>query len=101
ADATGEINKRAGRLKVHLLLHVPEGEGREQKAETELDQEGVKGALVTLCNQIISFVENPVLKSPGTVDVKQSARAGRELQNIIGLSGSISRSAGRLSGKSK
>lgn len=101
SERTGEINKRAHRLKTFLMPPVPE----KQEKESEKDKEGtielkpdeIKGALIKLCNTIYNFTENPILKTPDVVDVEQSARAGRDLLIVIELSGNIKASAEKLS----
>jgi hypothetical protein len=97
SEQTGEINKRTTRLKTFLMQPIPEEKEKGQKNQAELNNEEMKGALVKLCNLIYSFTENPVLKAPGTVDVQQSAKAGRDLLSIIEISSSIKKSAERLS----
>lgn len=96
SDRAGEINKRADRLKTYLMPPVSEVKEKNQKDQTELNNEEIKGALVRLCNQIASFIENPVLKTPGINDVEQSAKAGNELVTIIQLSDNIKKSAEKI-----
>jgi hypothetical protein len=96
SNRAGEVNKRADRLKTYLMQPVPEDEGKKQKSQIEFNNEQMKEVLVQLCHLIDSFVENPVLKTPGRVDVEQSTRAGGDLLSIIELSGSIKRSAEKL-----
>ena len=96
AEQSGEINKRTVRLKEFLMQPIPDEKGKEQKNQAELNNDEIKGALVKLCNLIFSFTENPILKTPGTVDVQQSARAGRDLLSIIEISGAIKKTAERL-----
>lgn len=99
SDKTGQIHKIAGRLKTYLLPSDAEDKDKgdkDHKDHAELDNGEMKGALIQLCNQIVSFIENPVLKTPGTVDVEQSTRAGSDLLGIIKLSHDIKRSAERL-----
>lgn len=95
-DATEEINKRANRLKTHLVRETPEIEKKEQEKRVEIGDGQIKDSLVRMCQRIDSFTENPVFKVPGVVDVEQSAKAGRDLQEIIHLSGDIKRVAERL-----
>jgi hypothetical protein len=101
AERTGEINKRAHRLKTFLMPPVPEKqekEGEKEKESTiELKPDEIKGALIKLCNTIYNFTENPILKTPNVVDVEQSARAGQDLLTVIELSGNIKASAEKLS----
>ena len=93
----GEINKRTERLKTHLLPPIPEGTGKKQQKPIEFDDEKMKDELVRLCRLIDSFVENPVLYTPGRVDIEQSTKAGNDLLSLVELSGIIRRSAEKLS----
>jgi NAD(P)-dependent dehydrogenase (short-subunit alcohol dehydrogenase family) len=95
SEATAEIKKRASRLQTTLALNRPEAGNKQEKQVKFVDAQ-VKDALVALCNRIESFVKNPVIESPGTVDLEQSARAQRDLDSIIDLSGNIKKSAERL-----
>jgi hypothetical protein len=100
-NEAAEINKRADRLKTFLMPPDAEPKDKDTKDHVEFTSDEMKGALVQLCNRIASFIENPVLKSPGTVDVEQSTRAGGDLLVIIELSGNIKRSAEKLNKASK
>ena len=96
-----EINKRAGRLKGYLVREAAEAEKREREkqaepAGNELDAGRVKDALVRMCHRIDSFTGNPLFKTPDVVDVQQSAKAGRDLLDIISLSRDIRKAAERL-----
>jgi hypothetical protein len=101
SEQTGEINKRASRLKTFLMQPTPEDKDKEQKNRAEFTNSEMKGALVKLCNLIVSFTENPILKTPGTVDVQQSAKAGRDLLSIIEISSTLKKSAEKLNQTSK
>jgi hypothetical protein len=96
SDKTGEIYKRADRLKMYLMPPAPNDKEKNQNSPVEFNNEEMKGALVRLCNRIAIFIENPVLKTPGINDVEQSKKAGGDLMSIIQLSGNIKRSADRL-----
>jgi hypothetical protein len=96
SERVEEIHKRAERLKTFLIPPTREEKEKEEKPPVELNHNEMKGALVQLCNRIANFIENPVLKSPGTVNVEQSTKARDELLSIIELSRNISRSAERL-----
>lgn len=96
SSEAAEINKRADRLKTFLMPPDAEVNDKNAKDHVEFTNDEMKGALVQLCNRIASFIENPVLKSPGTVDVEQSTKAGGDLLTIIELSGNLKRSAERL-----
>lgn len=96
AAETGEVNRRAGRLKTHLLREVAAGDKKEQETPVEISDEQIKDALVTMCKRIDSFTESPVFKVPEVVNVEQSAKANRDLRHVILLSGGIKRTAERL-----
>lgn len=96
AGETEEINKRASRLKMHLLREVPESEKKEQEKQVEIADAQMKDALLTMVKRIDSFTENPVFKVPDVVDVQQSAKANRDLRHVILLSEGIRKTAERL-----
>jgi hypothetical protein len=97
SDEAAEVKKRALRMQTYLALRVSAVDEKEQAAQAEFDEGRMKGALVRLCRRIDSFVANPRFKSPGVMDVEGTAKAGRDLQEIISLSNGIRNSAGRLS----
>jgi hypothetical protein len=96
ASETEEINKRASRLKIHLLREVAEETKKEQEKQVEIAEAQMKDALLTMVKRIDSFTENPVFKVPDVVDVQQSAKANRDLRHIILLSEGIRKTAERL-----
>ena len=87
SEQTGEINKRASRLKLYL-------QARESDDENETQHEDqMVNSLVRLCKLIDSFTENPALKNAAAIDLKQmdraaenKARADRDLVAIVELS---------------
>jgi hypothetical protein len=96
SEAASEIRKRASRLQDILVL----GEASKEEEKTDkapIESSEMKGALVTLCKQIKSFVTNPVIETPGTFDAVQTARARQDLESVIHLSGRIKKDANRLS----
>jgi hypothetical protein len=99
AGEAKEINKRAARLKTHLLRAIPESEktAREKNEQPpEIGDSQMPGALASMCRRIDSFTLSPVFKDPGVIDLKQSDEAGRDLRDIIRLSGDIKRAAEKL-----
>ena len=90
------INKRANRLQGHLTRESVENEKKKESKALELGDNQMKGALVTMCKRIDSFTENPVFKLPDVVDAPQSAKAVSDLQDIILLSGVITKLAEKL-----
>lgn len=101
AEGAEEINKRAGRLKTQLMREAADAEKKPQEKQFEIGDAQVKDALVTMCRRIDSFTENPIFKVPDVVDVQQSAKAGRDLRDVIRLSDAVRKAAERLNKISK
>jgi len=57
---------------------MPEVEGLEMKDE-----------LILICKRIETFIRNPIIETPGTVDAQQLQRARRDLESVVQLSGYI------------
>lgn len=96
AHEAEEINKRAGRLKTHLLREVPEGEKKGPEEQPDLEGARLTEALVRMCHRIDSFTENPLFKIPEVIDVKDAEKAGRDLRDILQLSETVGKAAERL-----
>jgi hypothetical protein len=95
SDATAEIKKRASRVQSSLGLRVfPEDTPIQEKSEPEM-----KDSLIKLCKEIRSFVTNPIIENPNTVDVNELTRARRDLESLIQLSGLIKKDADKLNKK--
>ena len=48
-----------------------------------------KDELILLCKGIESFVGNPIIDKPGTIDVQQLEKARRDLQSVVQVSDAI------------
>ncbi|HEX5733993.1 MAG TPA: hypothetical protein VF131_14255 [Blastocatellia bacterium] len=94
-DATAEIKKCADRLKKNLALPSPENKVGE-KEKVALKQEEIKPSLQRLCLHIANFVTNPVFDNMAVVDVEQSGKASKDLEEIIRLSDMVWRSANEM-----
>lgn len=95
SDATAEIRKRATRLQSTLALHQLSNETRVVEKTDELNDAEMKDALIRMCKQIRSFVTNPVIENPNTIDAQQLTNARRDLESLIQLSGHIKKEAGK------
>ncbi|HKP80449.1 MAG TPA: hypothetical protein VJT69_00455 [Pyrinomonadaceae bacterium] len=93
SDATAEINKRASRVQHSLALGLSSEEARELKKSKD---EPIKDSLIKLCNEIRSFVTNPSIENPNTINVDQMKKARRDLESLIELSGRIKKEADKL-----
>lgn len=95
SEATAEIKKRASRVQSTLALHLSSDEAPvKEKSDPEM-----KDSLIKLCKEIRSFVTNPIIENPNTVDAEHLARARRDLESLIQLSGLIKKDADKLSKK--
>jgi hypothetical protein len=97
SDTTGEIKKRASRVQSSLKLE-PE-EGYTSPLVDEINDAQMKDALIKLCNHIRSFVTNPTIENPNTVDAQQLTRARHDLDSLIHLSTQIKKDADRIKKK--
>ena len=96
SEATAEIKKRASRVQSSLALRPSSEETLElEKSPTPRDLP-VKEELVKLCNQIRSFVTNPSIANPNTVNAEQMTKARKDLETVILLSARIKKDADKL-----
>lgn len=93
SDATGEIRKRSARLQSSLKLQKPESTTENRGTDTQLNPIAMKDKLILLCKQIESFVRNPIIDKPGTIDAQQVGNARKDLQSIVELSDAIKKQA--------
>lgn len=93
SDATGEIRKRSARLQSSLKLQKPESTTENRVTAADPKTLETKDELILLCKQIESFVRNPIIDKPGTVDAQQLGKARRDLQSIVELSDEIKKHA--------
>ena len=95
SEASAEIKKRATRLQSTLGLHQLPTDTPVVEKTGEFDDTQLKDALIRMCQQIKSFVTNPVIANPSTVDAEQLTNARRDLESLIQLSGHIKKEAGK------
>ena len=86
SDAMSEIKKRSTRLQSSLKLQKPEKATDDNKTEAALLGMETKDEIILLCKQIESFVKNPIIEKPGTVDAQALEKARKDLQSIVELS---------------
>ena len=92
SEAMAEIKKRASRVQSTLMLHPsPDDAPIKEQADSEM-----KDSLIKLCKEIRSFVTNPIIENPNTVDAVQLPRARHDLESVIQLSGIIKKDADKL-----
>jgi hypothetical protein len=90
-----EIRERAERLNTNLAL--PEAEKTIEPTSTDaLAPNQLKPPVIRLGRLIFSFVDNPFFKEASVVDTQLTAKARRDLEDIIELSGQIKKSTEQL-----
>lgn len=94
SEVSGEIKKRASSIQSNLKLGPEEGY-TAPKVE-EIDDAQMKTALIKLCKQIRSFVTNPSIENPNTVDAEHLKQARHDLDDMIQLSTQIKKDSERL-----
>jgi len=93
SDATGEIKKRSVRLQSSLKLQKPETTTQDRGTDSALSGMEMKDEVILLCKQIESFVKNPIIEKPGTVDAQALEKARNDLQLIVERSDAIKKQA--------
>jgi hypothetical protein len=104
SEEAAEVRKRSQRMQTYLALRDAAGHGNRQEDEAAAaaaDEAQLKDALVRLCKRIDSFVANPRFKSPGVFDVDSTAKAARDLREVIALSQRVKGGAELLGRKDK
>jgi len=97
ANQASEIKKRAGRLKENLVLpEIEEVFERSRPEEAGAEAGQLKSSLHTLDRLILEFVNNPIFKEAHIVDVQLSAKARRDLEDIIEVSDRVKKSSEKL-----
>src|SRR5436305_5820073 len=86
SDAMSEIKKRSARLQSSLKLAKPENTTDDSKTESAFVGMETKDEMILLCKKIESFVKNPIIEKPGTVDAQALDKARKDLQSIVEVS---------------
>jgi septal ring factor EnvC (AmiA/AmiB activator) len=98
ADLTSDLKKRSARLRENLALPQPEKTDTPPTRSEAIDDAHLKKSIADLHDVIVNFVANPLFKNLGVVDAKVIDAAGKNLDDILGLSEEIKREA-KLLGK--
>ena len=93
-----EVNKCATRLRQNLALPHPKDDAA-QKPQPASVAAAAADPLASLGRHLHSFLTNPLFESQGVLDVGQGARAARDLERIIELSGGMKRDGVRTPAK--
>ena len=96
SKSAAEITRRAERLKENLMLPKVERESGPAPSKAELEIAQLNLSILALHKAIGNFVENPVFEKLGVVDAKLSARASRDLEQIILVSKQVKKNSEEL-----
>lgn len=86
-ETAGNIKKHTERLAENLLLPEPKKDEKPELAAENFDR--ARKSLIALCRHIFNFITNPIFDSAKVLDLEQAAKARRELDIIVHLSGKI------------
>ncbi len=95
SEAIGEIKKRSTRLQSSLKLEKPEPAPDDRKTESLVVGMETKDEMILLCKKIESFVQNPIIEKPGTVDAQALEKARKDLESIVELSDAMKKQANK------
>ena len=96
AKSAAEIRKRAERLLENLALpELQEEPARSRPADIEREEQ-LKASLLAFGQLVERFVRNPIFREVNVIDAQASARARRDLQAIIEISGRLKKESERL-----
>jgi len=94
---SGEVRRRAARLKSYLVLpDWKESVPPLKFVQTQTPQD-MRPAVASLDALVNAFAWNPIFIQPNVVNLEQSAKAARDLDGIISLSERINKSAAEMS----
>lgn len=99
SEATAEIKKRASRVQSSLALRLSAEEAVDLQKSPVPQDLPMKDELINLCQQIRSFVTNPSIENPNTINAEQMTKARKDLETLIQLSGRIKKAADKLNRK--
>lgn len=93
---SGEVKRRASRLKSYLVLPDWRQTVPPLKIVETQTPEALRSAVVSLNALVNDFAWNPIFTQPNVVNLEQSAKAARDLEGVIALSERINKSAAEL-----
>jgi hypothetical protein len=94
--SAAEMKERARRLDENLNIPQAAHEGKRPEPEAISDQEQLKRALRALDELVKGFTHNPALTQARPDDAQLSAKARRDLREIIELSGHVKKGSEKL-----
>jgi len=93
---TGEILKKATRLRSNLGLPKSEEKEAAQPSEEISTKEAVKAELVSLDRSVMSFVTNPIFQQTNVMDLRLANQAKSDLEAVISMSNRLKKVSAKL-----
>ena len=93
---TGEILKKATRLRSNLGLPKSEEKEAAQPSEEISTEEAVKAELVSLDRSVMSFVTNPIFQQTNVMDLRLASQAKSDLEAVISMSNRLKKVSAKL-----
>ena len=97
SEMISRIKGKADRLKMNLKL-PDEGEPAKTGSVKNISSSNeYRAALLVLDSTIMRFVNNPLFRTPNTLEVDLAAKARQDLETVISLTAELKKTALRLS----
>jgi len=93
---TGEIAKKAARLKSNLGLPKSEEQEAAQPSEETSTKEAFKAELLSLDRSVMSFVTNPIFQKTNVMDLRLANQARSDLEAVISMSTRLKKVSAKL-----
>jgi hypothetical protein len=93
---TGEIAKKATRLRSNLALPKSEEKEAVQPSEEISTKEAFKAELLSLDRSVMSFVTNPIFQKTNVMDLRLANQATSDLEAVISRSNKLKRVSAKL-----
>ncbi|HTG95064.1 MAG TPA: hypothetical protein VL866_20875 [Pyrinomonadaceae bacterium] len=93
---TGEIAKKATRLRSNLGLPKSETKEAVQPSEEISTKEIFKAELLSLDRSVMSFVTNPIFQKTNVMDLRLANQAKSDLEAVISMSNKLKRVSAKL-----
>ena len=93
---TGEIAKKATRLRSNLGLPKSEVKEAAQPSEEISTKEAFKAELLSLDRSVMSFATNPIFQKTNVMDLRLANQAKSDLEAVISMSNRLKRVSAKL-----
>jgi hypothetical protein len=97
SDMVSRIKEKANRLKTNLNLPALSENEKAATAKTISNTGEYRAALLVLDETIMRFVNNPLFRTPNTIEIDLATKARRDLEAVIFLASDLKKTASRLS----